>query len=323
MSASGPAHDGPDEQESLQELFGTVIDLAGQIASRISRDQVEARLRRTLREAGHHPEELPAGQATRPAQAAKLLRNDPAVVVLAGRAAEGDPDAWNELVEFYTPLVWRICARYRLSDPEKEDAAQMVWLLLVERIGKLRDPAMLGGWLATTTARECLRMLRTRGSEQLDTTLAGSLQSADDAMIDEKIILAEQDALLRAAFAELPPRCQQLLSMLLSDPPRSYEEIHAALGIPVGSIGPQRARCLDRLRKSIASYTLNEGSQASGRNRLSASFLPLIGMADPEGPARELSPWPTSVPNPPQHPRPTPRCRIPATPRRSADAPPG
>jgi RNA polymerase sigma factor (sigma-70 family) len=323
MSASGPAHDGPDEQESLEELFGTVIDLAGQIASRISRDQIEARLRRTLREAGHRQEELPAGQATRPAQAAKLLRNDPAVVIQADRAAERDLDAWNELVEFYTPLVWRICARYRLSDHEKEDVAQTVWLLLVERIGKLRQPEMLGGWLATTTAHECLRMLRTRGPERLDTTLADSLQSADSPMIDEQIILAEQDALLRAALAELPPRCQQLLSMLLSDPPRSYEEIRAALGIPVGSIGPQRARCLDRLRKSIASYTLNEGSQASGRNRLSASFLPLVGMADPEGPARELSPWPTSVPNPSQHPRPTPRCRIPATPRRSAGAPPG
>lgn len=323
MSASSPAHDGPDEQESLEELFGTVIDLAGQIASRISRDQVEARLRRTLQEAGHRQEELPAGQATRPAQVPKLLRNDPAVVVLVGRAAGGDHDAWNALVEFYTPLMWRICAWYRLSDPEREDVAQVVWLLLVERIGKLREPAMLGGWLAATTARECLRMLRTRGSERLDTTLADSLLSADDAILDEEIILAEQDALLRAAFAELPPRCQQLLSMLLSDPPRSYGEIHAALGIPVGSIGPQRARCLERLRKSIASRTVNEGSQESGRNRLSASFLPVIGMADPGGPARELSSWGGIGPEPAAAPWPTPWRRIPSTPRWSADAPPG
>jgi RNA polymerase sigma factor (sigma-70 family) len=190
--------------------------------------------------------------------------------------------------------VWRICARYRLSDPEKRYVARAVWLLLAERISKLREPAMLGGWLATTAARECVRMRRTRGYERLDTNLADSPQSADDAMIDEEITLAEQDALLRAAFAELPPRCQQLLSMLLSDPPRSYEEIHAVLGISVGNIGPQRARCLERLRKSVASYALNEGSQESGRDRLGASFLPVIGMADPERPARELSSRATS-----------------------------
>jgi RNA polymerase sigma factor (sigma-70 family) len=294
MSASGPAHDDPGEREPLEELFGSVIGLAGQIASRISRDRVEARLRRTLGEAGYRQEAVPAGETTRPGPAPKLLRDDPVVVVLVGRAAGVDPDAWHELVEFYTPLVWRICARYRLSDPEKRYVARVVWLLLAEQIGKLREPAMLGGWLATTAARECLRMRRTRGSERLDTNLADSPQSADDAMIDEEIILAEQDALLRAAFAELPPRCQQLLSMLLSDPPCSYEEIHAVLGIPLGSIGPERARCLDRLRKSVASYALNEGSQESGRDRLGASFLPVIGMADPEGPARELSSRATS-----------------------------
>jgi DNA-directed RNA polymerase specialized sigma24 family protein len=81
----------------------------------------------------------------------------------------------------------------------------------------------------------------------------------DDTVIDEEILMAERNAALRAAFAELPPRCQQLLSMLLSDPPRSYAEIHTELGIPVGSIGPQRARCLDRLRRSSAFAALREG----------------------------------------------------------------
>src|SRR5258708_39981433 len=111
--------------------------------------------------------------------------------------------------------------------------------------------------------------------------------------------------------------------MLLSDPPRSYREIHAVLGIPVGIIGPQRARCLDRLRKSIASYTLNEGSQESGRNRLSTSFLPIVGMTDPGGPARELSAWAGIGPEPATAPSPPPRCRTRATPRARPDAPPG
>jgi DNA-directed RNA polymerase specialized sigma24 family protein len=69
-------------------------------------------------------------------------------------------------------------------------------------------------------------------------------------MIDEEYLMAERNAALRAAFAELPPRCQQLLAMLTSDPPSSYAEISATMQIPVGSIGPRRARCLERLRKS-------------------------------------------------------------------------
>jgi len=77
-------------------------------------------------------------------------------------------------------------------------------------------------------------------------------------MIDEEILMAERNAALRAAFAELPPRCQRLLAMLTSDPPSSYADISATLQIPMGSIGPQRARCLERLRKSSALAGLGE-----------------------------------------------------------------
>ena len=130
---------------------------------------------------------------------------------------------------------------------------QNVWLLLVEQLGKLREPAALPGWLATTTARECLRVVTAANkSERLGTGLDDSALFVDDTGIDEEILVAERNAALRAAFAELPARCQQLLAMLMSDPPRPYAEIHAKLGIPVGSIGPQRARCLDRMRRSSA-----------------------------------------------------------------------
>ena len=96
-------------------------------------------------------------------------------------------------------------------------------------------------------------------SERLSTGLDDSALFVDKAVIDEEILMAERNAALRAAFAELPLHCQQLLSMLLSDPPHSYAEIHEKLGIPVGSIGPQRARCLDRLRRSSAFAALGEG----------------------------------------------------------------
>jgi RNA polymerase sigma factor (sigma-70 family) len=157
-------------------------------------------------------------------------------------------------------LVYTICTRYRLSNHDIEDVGQNVWLLLVEQLGKLREPAALPGWLATTTARECLRVVTAANkAERLGTGLDDSVLFVDDTAIDEEILTAERNAALRAAFAELPPRCQQLLSMLLSDPPHSYAEIHAVLGIPVGSIGPQRARCLNRLRRSSAFAALAEG----------------------------------------------------------------
>jgi RNA polymerase sigma factor (sigma-70 family) len=243
MSASGPRYDGPDEQESLEELFGTVFDLAGEIASRISQDQVEARLRRTLQAAGRHQEEEPARKAARrdPEGAG------PGTAALVSQAAAGHRNAWNEIVERYAPLIWSICCRHGLGSADATDVAQAVWLHLVDQLDHLRDPGALPGWLATTTIRECFRRLTGRGAERLDTRLADSLQSAADVVIDEEI-LAERHMALRAAFAGLPPRYQQLLSMLTSDPPHSYAEISAELGIPVGSIGPYRARCLDRLR---------------------------------------------------------------------------
>ena len=181
------------------------------------------------------------------------MRDDPTVVALVNRATRGDPAAWNEIVERYAPLVWAICTRFQLSNHDREDVGQNVWLLLVEQLGKLREPAALPGWLATTTHRECLRVVTAaRKSERLGTGPDDAPQFVDNTMIDEEILMAERNAALRTALAELPPRCQQLLAMLISDPPCSYAEISATLQIPVGSIGPLRARYLERLRKSSA-----------------------------------------------------------------------
>jgi RNA polymerase sigma factor (sigma-70 family) len=190
------------------------------------------------------------------------MRDDPRVVALVTRASGGDPDAWHELVDRYAPLVYTICTRYRLSNHDIEDVGQNVWLLLVEQLGKLREPAALPGWLATTTARECLRVVTAASkTDRLSMGLDDSVLFVDDAVIDEELLLAERNAALRAAFAELPSRCQQLLSMLISDPPHSYTEINAKLGIPVGSIGPQRARCLERLRRSSSLTALGDGDE--------------------------------------------------------------
>jgi RNA polymerase sigma factor (sigma-70 family) len=188
------------------------------------------------------------------------MRDDPSVIALVERAASGDQNAWNDIVERYSPLVWSICTRYRLSDQDIEDVGQTVWLLLVEHLGELREPAALPGWLATTTHRECQRALTTaRKTEGAGTKLDDALLVVDGAVIEQEILMAERNAALRLALRELPPRCQQLLAMLISDPPYSYAEISAALQIPMGSIGPQRSRCLERLRRSAALARLGAG----------------------------------------------------------------
>lgn len=183
--------------------------------------------------------------------------DDPGAAALSSRAATGDQGAWDEIVEWYAPMVWSICTRFRLSDRDVEDVAQNVWLQLTEQLGKLPEPGELARWLAAATRRECRRVVTaadpvSADAVQADAGQADAGQAADDAVIDEEISMAERNAALRAAFAELPPPCQSLMGMLLSDPPYSYEAISTALGIPVESIGPRRTRCLERIRESSA-----------------------------------------------------------------------
>jgi RNA polymerase sigma factor (sigma-70 family) len=183
------------------------------------------------------------------------VRDDPSVVALVTRAAGSDESAWHELVDRYAPLVWSICVRYQLGGADIEDVGQTVWLGLVEQLAneKLREPAALPGWLATTTQRECLRVVRARGKYEVFAAVpddSGTPAAADTMVIEEEVLLAERNALLRAALAELPEADQRLLALLLRDPPLSYAEIGEILGMPPGSIGPTRQRCLRRLSRS-------------------------------------------------------------------------
>jgi RNA polymerase sigma factor (sigma-70 family) len=181
-----------------------------------------------------------------------LMRDDPVVINLVARARDGDQRAWNEIVDRYAPLVWSICNRYKLSRQDIDDISQTVWLLLVEQLGNLRQPAALPGWLATTTQRECFRVLRAACRYDYSGPPGESQMSGDPPplMIEQEIIAAELNAALRAAFALLPARCRHLLSMLITDPRPFLCGDQRFLPVPIGSISPQRARCLDRLRRS-------------------------------------------------------------------------
>ena len=174
------------------------------------------------------------------------------VEALVEAAAAGDGHAWEQLVDAYVGLIWAIARGYRLGDGDAHDVTQTTWLRLVEHIDRLSDPARVGAWLATTTRRECLRVLRKSQRE----VLLAEWDDLDDAEpdadpIDAELLRGEQDASVRLAVRELNPRCQSLLEMLVLDPPPSYEEVSAALGLPIGSIGPTRGRCLRRLRQLL------------------------------------------------------------------------
>ncbi|HEV2373684.1 MAG TPA: sigma-70 family RNA polymerase sigma factor [Streptosporangiaceae bacterium] len=183
-----------------------------------------------------------------------MTRDDPSATALLTRARDGDKRAWDEIVERYSPLIWSICRGYRLSKVDADDVGQCVWLRLVDHLGLIRDPAALPGWLATTTRRECGRVVAaSRRREALGGTVDAAEvadQHPDEA--EEEVLRAERDAALREAFEQLPAPCQRLLALLTEDPPLPYAEISAKLGVPVGSIGPNRARCLERVRRHPA-----------------------------------------------------------------------
>jgi RNA polymerase sigma factor (sigma-70 family) len=198
------------------------------------------------------------------------MRDDPVVIELVSRARDGDKAAWDQLVVRYAPLVWSICSQYRLARPDADDVGQGVWLRLVEHLPALHEPAALPGWLATTTRRECLRVLRvSQRRDQHERPLPpdgqAEIADPDDAAAgspEAELLEVELAATLRAALASLSANCQQLLMLLIADPPLPYADISSRLQIPVGSIGPNRGRCLEALRRSPALAALMDAGQA-------------------------------------------------------------
>jgi RNA polymerase sigma factor (sigma-70 family) len=177
------------------------------------------------------------------------------VTPLVQAAVAGDSVAWDRLVDRYAPLVRSVIWSFRLPYKDAEDANQMVWLALVEHLGRIREPRALPGWIVTTTRRECLSLLQsTRRSVPIDVCESHSAMWAAESDHEDDYWRAERRSALWRGVADLPDRQRELMVLLLADPPLSYDEISARLGIPRGSIGPTRARALRRLQSSLQAY---------------------------------------------------------------------
>ena len=181
-----------------------------------------------------------------------MVEKKPDALDVAGllrSAADGDHQAWERLVNQFARLIWSITVEFKLVESDAANVVQTTWLRLLEHINRIQHPDRLGSWLAATARNECLRTLTTRKKVVLghgDVELTSVV--AQEPEIDERLLADERDQTVREALTRLPRRWQRLLEMLMADPPVPYVEISDKLGLPVGSIGPTRGRCLAQLR---------------------------------------------------------------------------
>lgn len=179
------------------------------------------------------------------------------VTTLVLGARRGDTDSWDALVDRFGPVVWTVTRSFGLSRADAAETIQTVWLRLAEHLDDIRLPERVGAWLVTTARRECIRQCKLSSREDLGhgqelERHLGGVPSADAPILRE-----ERDAAVRRAFDQLPERSRTLLVMLMDDPPMSYSDISRALAIPIGSIGPTRARVLASLRRHVEETELH------------------------------------------------------------------
>lgn len=172
---------------------------------------------------------------------------EPSITKLLASATAGDQPAWTTLVDLFLPLVYSVIRGHRLDRHTADEVNGEVWLRLVENLGRLREPEALPGWLRTTTHRECLRASRRTREAPLD----WQLPRAADPAPETELLAHERTRILGEALTRLSTKCQSLLRVFAFSPGTAYAEIASDLGMPIGSIGPTRNRCLDHLRKRL------------------------------------------------------------------------
>lgn len=173
---------------------------------------------------------------------------------LLRRCREKDADAWAALIERFKGLVYSIPRQQELGEDDAADVFQHTFQALLANLDRIESPQHLGRWLAVTAARECVRMRRLR--ERLPT---GTEPETLDEVLDAEERGAEVHAMqalqtqeIQNAMKMMPERCRRLLDLLFFEEQLGYQEISDRVNIPIGAIGPTRARCLEKLRKILA-----------------------------------------------------------------------
>ena len=187
------------------------------------------------------PERLPASVTT--------LTPQPSAADLVRQVLDGDQHAWKRLILRYTPLIQSVTRRYGLNVSDADDVRQTVWVLLVEHLSDLRDPRALPGWISTIARREVMRILKARSrTVPVGAASVPCLDGAFAPEFDQDLFRCEFGRAVQSALGRLNPGQRRLIELSFGDPDLSYADISRRLGIPVGSIGPTRSRCLAKLR---------------------------------------------------------------------------
>lgn len=180
----------------------------------------------------------------------------------------GAPDAWESLVRRHERLVYAVARAYHLTEPDLADVFQEVFAALIRGLPRLQEPRALVRWLSSTTQRIArASALRARREAALALRVEPEVLTripSGSGPIGAELERLEEQALIRRAMATLPPRCQRLLTALYYEEPGSYAELSRRLGIPIGSIGPTRARCFERLRQAYTKL-ISDQPRISGR----------------------------------------------------------
>jgi RNA polymerase sigma factor (sigma-70 family) len=193
--------------------------------------------------ADRRPVTVPASQPDRSARIAGLV----------SAARDGSDDALGQIVTELSPLLWQVARAAGLSSGDAEDVLQTVWMRLLSHLDGIRTSTALTAWLVITTRREAWRV-RAAGRRQLPADQDWLAALPDEGPDSEELaIIDEQRHALWAAIGKLSPRCQELLRIIAFVPRPDYQAVAAELGMPVGSVGPTRGRCLAKLRALLAS----------------------------------------------------------------------
>ena len=157
--------------------------------------------------------------------------------------------AWSNVLGRYTPKMYAVARSFAIDEQTAEDLVQTAWLRFLERSGQLRDTSALGPWLCMIVRNEARRLVTRRRT--VPVSEGWDLRPAEMQSPVAGLVAGEQQKALRSAFGRLGDDCRQLLTLMMADPPLSYDEIAVTLDRPRGSLGPTRQRCLDHLRRLL------------------------------------------------------------------------